>query len=78
MALFKLALRGLAGRWTDTPDGEAFGFDSLLVTPTSARRATVRVGLDGEVVRMRPPLEFKVSEQRLSLLVPADAGSSGV
>jgi diacylglycerol kinase family enzyme len=78
MALFKLALRGLAGRWADTPDGEAFGFDSLLVTPTSARRATLRVGLDGEVVRMRPPLEFKVSEQRLSLLVPADAGSRGV
>jgi diacylglycerol kinase family enzyme len=67
--LLTLALRGLGGRWQNDARAEAFCFDSLLVQPTRGRR-TLRVALDGEVERMRPPLRFGVSEQRLPLLVP--------
>ena len=64
-----MALRGLSGQWQNDARAQAFVFDELLVQPTRSRRS-LRVALDGEVVRMRPPLRFEVCETRLPLLVP--------
>lgn len=69
LQLLGLALRGLTGQWQNDARAQAFVFDELLVQPTRSRRS-LRVALDGEVVRMRPPLRFEVCETRLPLLVP--------
>jgi len=69
LQLLGLALRGLTGQWQNDARAQAFVFDALLVQPTRSRRS-LRVALDGEVVRMRPPLRFDVCETRLPLLVP--------
>lgn len=61
------AVRGLLGRLGETPI-ESFAFRELDV---SLRRAgPVKVAIDGEIARMRPPLRFAVASQRLRLLVP--------
>lgn len=72
LALLGVALRGLSGHWQNDSHAEAFVFDELLVQPTRSRHS-LRVALDGEVERMRPPLRFGVSDTRLRLLVPRPA-----
>ncbi len=67
--LLGVALRGLSGHWPDDARSRSFVFDELIVQPTRGRRS-LRVALDGEVVRMRPPLRFQVDSTRLPLLVP--------
>lgn len=68
LQLLGIALRGLTGHWQNDARAEAFVFDELIVQPTRSRNS-LRIALDGEVERMRPPLRFHVSETRLRLLV---------
>ena len=69
-ALMALALRGLAGRWENSENGVAFGFADLLVEPVSIRQRSLRVGIDGEIVRLPTPLRFRVSPRPLRMLLP--------
>jgi len=69
-ALLQLALRGLAGLWENTDQAAAFGFHELIVEPARGGRRRLQLALDGELLRMQPPLRFRVSPQRLPLLVP--------
>ena len=68
--LLALALRGLAGRWENSANGVAFGFRELVIDPISRRRRSLRVGIDGEIVRLQAPLHFRVSPRPLRLLLP--------
>jgi len=68
--LLGVALRGVLGRWVDGDHGEAAAFDELVVNPLSARRRSLRVALDGEIQRLRPPLVFRVASEALPLLRP--------
>ncbi|MCG6118309.1 MAG: hypothetical protein MEQ07_08975 [Aquimonas sp.] len=74
--LLGVALRALTRDWHDDAHTQAFVFDDLLVQPTHSRRS-LRVALDGEVVRLRPPLRFHVDATRLRLLVPSVARPEG-
>lgn len=68
--LLQLALRGLAGLWENSHNGTAFGFRELHVDPLSRRRRSLRVGIDGEIVRLAAPLHFRVSPTALRLMLP--------
>ncbi|MCK7595002.1 diacylglycerol/lipid kinase family protein [Pseudomarimonas salicorniae] len=68
--LLRLALRGLAGRWENSENGVAFGFHELVIDPVSRRRRSLRVGIDGEILRMAAPLHFRVSPRPLRMLLP--------
>lgn len=70
LALLAVALRGVFGRWVDGDHGEAVVFDELIVNPIQAHRKSLRIALDGEIRRMRPPLVFRVAEHTLPLLRP--------
>lgn len=70
LGLLAVALRGVLGRWVDGDHGEAMVFDELIVNPLPAARKTLRIAVDGEIRRMRPPLVFRVAQQRLPLLRP--------
>ena len=68
--LLGVAVRGMLGRWVDGDHGEAVVFDELVVNPLPAHRRSMRVAIDGEIHRMRPPLVFRVAPEALPLLRP--------
>ncbi len=66
--LLRLAVRLLLNTLEQAKD-----FDSRLVEELllDTRRKRLRVSLDGEVVRMRPPLRYRIRRAALEVLVPA-------
>ena len=71
LALYGLVLRGLLSRMGEDEHVISFGFKHLRVN-LSHRRRRVKVAMDGEIRWMQSPLEFRVAEQPLPLLVPRD------
>jgi diacylglycerol kinase family enzyme len=63
-----LALRALVGRLHDTRDFEALTAHSIRI---STKRKTLLVATDGEVTRMRTPLEYRIRPRGLTVVVPA-------
>ncbi|HEY0857317.1 MAG TPA: diacylglycerol kinase family protein [Albitalea sp.] len=71
-ALLALLLRGALGTLGDAERVVSFEFQRMTVAPWLPYGARgVKVALDGEVRRMRSPLEFRVSRRPLYLLKPA-------
>lgn len=81
LSMVRLMLHGAMGRLGEAADVERFEFEHLVVKPTLALgRRRIKVAFDGEVARMRPPLEFRVLARPLQLLAPAapsDHATSG-
>lgn len=73
LALYGLLLRGLFSRLGDAEHVISFAFDRLTVAIRGRHR--VKVAMDGEISWMDTPLEFKVSDTPLPLVVPADAAA---
>lgn len=71
LAFYGLLLRGLFSRLGDAEHVVNFVFDRLAVSIRGRRR--VKGAMDGEISWMDAPLEFKVSDTPLPLIVPADA-----
>ncbi|MCA1247876.1 diacylglycerol kinase family protein [Massilia sp. MS-15] len=70
LGLLRLLIQGLRGRLGEDDEVEAFAFRRLTVlTPAVYGRKRMKVAVDGEVSRMTMPLEFRVLEGRLHLLV---------
>ncbi len=70
-ALLGLLLRGALGTLGDAERVVSFEFQRMTVTPSLPYGTRgVKVALDGEVRRMRSPLEFRVSGRPLYLLKP--------
>ncbi len=70
--LLWLALRGALGRLGEADDVSHFTVRELQVQP-AGRRRRIRVAMDGEVLRMAPPLRFGIDEKPLWLLCPPSA-----
>jgi diacylglycerol kinase family enzyme len=70
LAQIVLSLRGALSRMSDARDIISFAFRRFTVTHPSKRRKRVKIAMDGEVTRMRMPLEFRVGETPLYLLKP--------
>lgn len=69
-----LMLRGAVGTLGEADSVESFAFQRMRVKPRLAYgRRTIKVAFDGEVTRMRTPLEFRVAARPLYLLKPAPA-----
>ncbi len=72
LAMFWLLCRGAVGSLGDADALEHFEFHRMVVTPRLAwGRRKIEVARDGEVTRMRVPLEIRVSPRPLYLLKPA-------
>lgn len=72
LALYGLLLRGLMSRLGEAEQLVSIGFESMSVR-LGQRPRLVKVAMDGEIFRMRTPLEFSVAPGALSLLVPRSA-----
>ena len=71
--LLGLLVRGLFGRLGDADDLVRFSFRRLTVRRVLGRGA-IKVATDGEVCRLKPPLQFQVLEGMLLLLKPTGSG----
>jgi diacylglycerol kinase family enzyme len=70
LSMIRLMLHGAMGTLGEAPSVERFEFRNLVVTPTLAPgRRGVKVAFDGEVTRMRAPLDFRVLARPLFLLM---------
>jgi diacylglycerol kinase family enzyme len=78
LSMIGLMLHGAMGRLGEAAGVEGFEFQHMVVRPTLAPgRRQVAVAFDGEVARMRAPIDFRVLDKPLYLLMPAreDAGA---
>jgi diacylglycerol kinase family enzyme len=71
LSMLRLMLHGAMGTLGEAPSVERFSFEHMVVKPTLApARRGVKVAYDGEVTRMRAPLDFRVLAKPLYLLMP--------
>jgi diacylglycerol kinase family enzyme len=75
LSLLKLLVRALFGRLGDAPEVDTVLFRRMDVRPrrTSGR---IKVAVDGEIIWLDVPLTFRVSDERLPLLVPRRGDTS--
>ncbi|WP_273281954.1 diacylglycerol/lipid kinase family protein [Methylibium petroleiphilum] len=72
LSMIGLMLHGAMGSLGEAQSVESFDFEHMVVRPTLAPgRRGVKVAYDGEVSRMRAPLNFRVLAKPLYLLAPS-------
>lgn len=72
LGLFLLAFQAALGRLRQADDVIHFAFKQLRVTPLRRRPRPLKVATDGEIRWLMPPIELRVADERLNLLVPRD------
>lgn len=73
LALLWLALRGALGQLGDAKNVRNFSFQKMAVNPwLRYGRRDIKVAIDGEVLRLRPPLTFRVAPRSLWLMIPRE------
>ncbi len=80
LSMIGLMLRGAMGTLGEAQSVEHFEFNRMVVKPTLPHgRRGVKVAFDGEVTRMRAPLDFRVFDKPLFLMKPRrdDADAEG-
>jgi hypothetical protein len=72
-----LLFRGAMGTLGEADSVESFQFRRIVVKPRATlRNRMIKVAFDGEVSKMRAPLEFRVSDKPLYLLKDSVAQGS--
>ena len=74
LALYGLLIQGLLSRMGEADNVISIGFQTMSVQ-VGRRPRMVKVAMDGEIFRMRSPLEFSVAVKVLPLLIPRAAPS---
>lgn len=71
LGMLRLMLSGALGSLGEAEGIEHFEFEHMVVKPPSVMRLRrMKVAFDGEVARMKPPLNFRVLSEPLYLLKP--------
>ena len=70
LAMIRLMLHGAMGRLAEAAGVESFEFHHMVIRPRLApgRKVELMVAFDGEVARMRAPIDIRVLDQPLYLL----------
>jgi hypothetical protein len=77
LSMIGLMLHGAMGRLGEAAGVEGFEFQHMVVKPTLAPgRKEVVVAFDGEVARMRSPIDIRVLDKPLHLLQAAGAAGT--
>lgn len=79
LAMLRLMVHGAMGRLGEAADVESFEFHHMVVRPRLAPgHSEVTVAFDGEVARMRAPIDIRVLDKPLYLLqAPGAAAAAG-
>jgi diacylglycerol kinase family enzyme len=67
LSLLRLVCRGLLGRLAMDKDFRLIHLKGLTV---ESRKRRVRIAIDGEIIRLRPPLTFHVRPRTLRVVSP--------
>ena len=67
LSLLRLAFAVAAGHWETAP---GIHFAACRSVTVASKRRRLRVAIDGELVHLNPPLQFRILGRRLSFLVP--------
>lgn len=70
LAMLGLVLRGAIGRLGEADQVSSLAIRNVTVSPRG-KSSRIKVATDGEVMRMRAPLVFRVAPQPLMLMIPA-------
>jgi diacylglycerol kinase family enzyme len=71
LSMIRLILHGAMGTLGEAQSVEHFEFSHMVVRPTFAHgRSGMKVAFDGEVTKLRAPLDFRVLAKPLYLLMP--------
>lgn len=73
-ALYLLLIQGLLSRMGEADNVITIGFENMTVR-LGTRTRMVKVAVDGEILRMRTPLQFRIAPGVLPLLIPRFAPS---
>ncbi len=65
-----LTLRGMLGRLGEEANVTAFSFRQMTVSPNTRKGSPIKVAIDGEILYLRTPLEFRVADEPLMALLP--------
>jgi diacylglycerol kinase family enzyme len=77
LSMIGLMLHGAMGRLGEAAGVEGFEFQHMVVQPTLAPgRTEIVVAFDGEVARMRAPIDIRVLDKPLYLLQATDAAGT--
>jgi diacylglycerol kinase family enzyme len=77
LSMLKLMLHGAMGRLGEAAGVESFEFKHMVVKPTLCTDHTeLVVAFDGEVARMRAPIDIRVLEKPLYLLQSTAEGGT--
>jgi diacylglycerol kinase family enzyme len=77
LSMLRLMLHGAMGTLGEAQSVERFEFEHMVVNPVRLPgRRDVKVAFDGEVTRLRAPLDFRVLARPLYLLKPAPDSAS--
>lgn len=69
LAMLRLMVHGAMGTLGEADSVERFDFNHMVVKPSLVHgRRSVKVAFDGEVTRMRAPLDFRVMQEPLYLM----------
>lgn len=71
-ALYLLLVQGLLSRMGEAENVISIGFEKMTVR-LGSRARLVKVAVDGEILRMRSPLQFSIAPDVLPLLIPRTA-----
>ena len=67
--VFRLTTRMLLGRWQDD---EALTIDTVQSVSITTHKQLLKVMLDGEIETVHTPLDFRIRQKALSVIVPAE------
>jgi diacylglycerol kinase family enzyme len=70
LELLWLTVRGMVGKLGEEANVAAFSFRQMTVQTSRTRGKPVKVAIDGEIMWLRGPLEFRVADEPLWALLP--------
>ncbi|MBI1208339.1 MAG: diacylglycerol kinase family lipid kinase [Azospirillum sp.] len=74
LGLLGLLARLAVGGWTDDTQLESVTMQQLTVT---SRRRRIKLVNDGEIIKLSPPLHYRIRPAALTMLVPANKSDPG-
>jgi diacylglycerol kinase family enzyme len=78
MELLWLTLRGMLGKLGEAANVVAFSFRKMTVSPSAGHHRRIKVAIDGEIIWLYEPLQFRVADEPLYALLPTPEAAAEV
>ena len=76
--LLWLTLRGMLGKLGEATNVVAFSFRKMTVKPSAGNHRRIKIAIDGEIIWLYEPLQFRVADEPLYALLPTPEAAAEV